>query len=483
MSEDNYQALTTKSGAIFVFPDGPNHPGEYIGCTDADDVSEPIGDMELIRCFDVNGKYRVMGEITAPPDPVTTTLTSLTTRTRNYLERIRGQYGLVFLQRDGGRADVFTNWVRAVLLMKARNTEKTYAGLVSREEAAPSTRAFAVSAYPPVCEVVRVEAQGVSNPLTEMALDVHFLPSEDTLLPIMYGVLVADAPAGDQASVLLTSDGGRTWTATAAKPFGNDEGISACQLIDMGNGARRILISKIAAGGTQGEVAWSDDDGANWHSTNLGGAAAGDGCVMGGALLAIDRYHIWLASANGYIYFSSDAGESWTAKEAGVIVATDYYGIAFDPAGTVGYAVGVGGVVSKTVNGGDDWSAATTTSANDNYAIAVKEEGQVWVGDDDGSMFYSDDGALTWTARTGFGTYTQVIRIVFINEYVGFALVNTGTPAGFVLRTIDGGVTWEVIPGDTNDGLGAIFVNDPNYGVVVGDVSGTYAHIALLVEP
>jgi hypothetical protein len=485
MTDQNFQALTTKDGAIYVFPDGANNPGEYIGCTDADDVSEPMGDMELIRCFDVNGRYRVVGETTAPPDPVTTTLTSLTMRTRNYLERIRGKYGLIFLQRDNGRADSFTNWVRAVILQNARNTEKTYAGLVMREEDAASTRAFAISAYPPVIEVVRTEAQSVVNTLTETVNDIHFLPSTDTLLPIKYGVIVLDAPGiGAPAEVFISSDGGRTWTTTTAQPFSNGDGIAACAMIDMGNDVRRILVSRTAAGGTQGETAYSDDNGATWNFTNIGGAAAGHGCVMGGGILAIDRYHIWLVSAEGYIYFSSDAGETWTAKETGVIMATDYHAIAFDDTGTVGYATGVGGVVAKTINGGDDWSAVTVlTGANDGHSIAMKDEDHVWAGDNAGSMFYSDDGGLTWNARTGFGSYDIINKIVFINEYVGFALMNTVAPVGKVLRTIDGGVTWEVIPGDTNAGCYAMFINDPNYGVIAGDVNPTNAYVAVIVEP
>jgi photosystem II stability/assembly factor-like uncharacterized protein len=478
--------LTSKLGAIWVFPDGPNNEGQYVACTDLDAITEPLGDVELIRCFDVFGKWKTVGQKQSPPDPVTTTLTSLTFPTRTWLERIRGSYGLIFLERDGGRADLFTNWKRALILSDVRNTEKVYDNIVKRETEAEATRAFSVTADPPVIECVNVTGVRVSSSNVDGFNDVAMLTTDEGILPVKYGVAVCDGHAAVKANVYLTSDGGQTWTSTAAQPFAVAENIEACAILDMGNNIHRIIAALEAPAGAQGKIAYSDDNGATWNVVNVGGAAAGHGALGGGAIFALDDHHMWLASAAGYIYFSADAGETWTAQDAGVATAGDYFQVKFEGQGMHGYAVAETGVVVRTVDGGVSWVACTTTitATPDVISVAVIDSDTAWVGTATGGLWFTTDAGVTWTQRTGWvGSGAGKVHAVgFVNDYVGFMLSDTAAPVGRVLRTIDGGFNWTVLTSDANNGLTSMFVGDSNYIVYTGLVSSGTGFIGFLAE-
>jgi photosystem II stability/assembly factor-like uncharacterized protein len=475
-------AYTSKDGALWVFPDGPNHAGAYVGCVDADDISEPKGDVELIRCFDVYGNHTVVGNKVSPPDPVTTSLTALTYRTRSLLEKIRCEYGLMFLQRDGGRADLFCNRQRALILSGVRNTEKTYGGILKREEDVEATRGMSISANPPVIDAVEVEGRRKSVAENDNFNDVFMLKDECATTPVLEGVAVADY-AGLYAAgmpVWLTHDGGQTWTATANAPFAAAKDIQACVLVDLCNDIRRILVAELAPAGAQGHVAYSDDDGVTWTEVHIGGAAAGHGATHGGALW-VNGNSVWLASAEGYIYKSEDAGATWTAVEAGTITTDNYSHVVFTIGGMNGYAAAENGVVAKTANGGTSWSACTVVAGTPDLLTAdVKADSDyVWVGDSTGGQWFSEDGGTTWTQRTGWtgsGSYA-INDISFVNDWVGFMAAGLK-----VYRTIDGGYTWDMLTADTNAGIGALVGGDENYAVYVGSVYSGTGFIGVIEE-
>ena len=486
------RAYTAQDGSLWVLPEGPNHAPVYVGCTDADDITEPRGDIELIRCFGPDSNYQVVGSKTSPPDAVTTTLTSLTYRVRSVLEKIRCEYGLMFLQRDGGRADLFCNHQRALILTNVRNTERTYSGIVKRETPDESTRGFAISAYPPVIDVVEVEGNRKTTTEVNDFTDVYMLKDPCALLPVMEGVAVADASAFyGTGTVWLTHDGGQTWTKTATDPDIDDLG--SCLLLDMCHGVRRILVASLGNGtAAQGYTQYSDDGGVTWLAvspgTPVGGATSGLGVSHGGGLFAIDSQHVWLASVLGYIFFSSDGGESWTAQESHVITHEDYTQIEFTPDALTGYCVAGNGIVAKTLNGGTTWTACPTTSmgvTDHLLTVSVLDEDYVWVGNDNGEIWWTEDGGTTWTQRTGWTgsgiATTDVQDMAFVNDYVGFMIANLNG-IGKVYRTIDGGYSWEVITATTAAALNAIAGGDANYAVYVGDVVGSYGFIGVVEE-
>jgi photosystem II stability/assembly factor-like uncharacterized protein len=311
------------------------------------------------------------------------------------------------------------------------------------------------------------------------------LKTDNGILPVKYGIAVSSGHTAVKGMIWFTSDGGASWTNTAAQPFAADKDIMSCAIVDMGNGARRLIVAELAPAGAQGQTAYSDDDGATWTVKTLGGATAGMGPVHSGSMFALDSHHIWLASANGYIYFSDDAGETWTDQESGVVTAGDYRGVRIAEDGLLGYAVAEAGIVAQTLDG-VNWSAcgATITAVPDLTAVALTGDERVWVGTDTGQLWFSDDQGDTWELRGGWvGSGVGTVQAIgFTNDYVGFMLVDTAAPVGKLLRTIDGGYNWQVITGDVNSGGTAICVGDENYLVYTGLVHSALGFLGILVE-
>lgn len=91
----------TSDGALFVQPEGPNTQPRFVGCVDVDQLSEPGGAIDtLIRCFkpDGSGWYTLDSTVT-PPDPVTTTITTIVEGAANYLEQLESGLATLFIHQ------------------------------------------------------------------------------------------------------------------------------------------------------------------------------------------------------------------------------------------------------------------------------------------------------------------------------------------------------------------------------------------------
>jgi photosystem II stability/assembly factor-like uncharacterized protein len=275
--------------------------------------------------------------------------------------------------------------------------------------------------------------------------------------------------------VLATTDAGATWAALAVDPFGAGFHVMSVVSFMIGAATRRILAAREGTGGAvQGQVAFSDDNGATWTTVSIGGAAVGHGTVRGQGLYALDSRHIWLVGVDGYIYFSDDGGATWATQEAGVLAATDYETVHFADE-NFGVAGNAADVIVITSDGGSTWELATATgSGADITAVHRIDANKIWIGTDDGELWYTNDGGTTWTQRTGWvGDGVGEIRdIEFANQLVGYMTRYTAGPVGHILRTIDGGYTWDVLSTPANLGLNDFMLADESTGYAVGEAEG-----------
>jgi photosystem II stability/assembly factor-like uncharacterized protein len=103
----------------------------------------------------------------------------------------------------------------------------------------------------------------------------------------------------------------------------------------------------------------------------------------------------------------------------------------------------------------------------------------IWLGYSDGELWYTMNGGLNWYQRAFSGSGAgKVVSIGFVNESVGFMLHNTAAPEATILRTRDGGYSWEPTALPTNDGATAMWVDDENRAIVVGFTTGGTALMA-----
>lgn len=489
-------ALSTKDGALFVQRNGPNTKPIYAGCFTVDDIEYPQGDVELIRCFDSTGRgWKIVGQTQAPPDPVTTTLTGLMFKTVNVVERLRCPAVIYAMQKcgEGVRPDIFTNYERGVALNVARVTSTTWANLIHREEDTASERSVEISANPPAYEFFNLKAAVARQSTTQtQALNGIAICGEEQCAGrcdvsavdlcqnlVAAGDTLAGSPGGS-AEVITTANNGGTWTATATDPFAVGEDVSAVVCFQLDKDTNRIVVARgTTDAGNPAEVAYSDDSGATWVNVNVG-SVNGQFAPHNGSLYALDRNNIWFGTNDGYIYNSSDAGESWEVQESGVITTDEINGITFADENQ-GVFVGNSNIIAQTSDGGSTWSAVTGPADQAGINIySVAWSGRWWIGyETTGELWFSEDDGTTWEQRTydGLASQVSVPSISFVSELHGFFVSNTAIPAGTIYHTVDGGYTWERLITTTNAGLNAVVGCDPNSTFAVGEPSGGTAVI------
>lgn len=480
------KVLKTDNGAIFIQVDGPNTRPEYIGCADLDPIAEPGGGIDtLIRCFnpDGSGGWRALDYTTTPPDSVTTTITTLIAKTRQRLDEVRGCPVNIFVhQRESGQANLFTNYVRSTILAPSLVSDRTRNSMVMRESSETSTKAYAITAMPPVYEVFKRVTSRASIAEVSQINDISFCNQVRCLSDAgpaqrkcKVGFVAANALAGSAsavAGVWYTTDYGATWTQTAADPFGAAEHIAAVACFELDPTTTRVIVARgVTDAGNPAEIAYSDDFGTTWTNVNVGTT---NGQFVQGphGMFLLDGNHIWLATDGGYIYFSEDGGVSWTAQEEGNATSEDLNAVHF-ASDRIGYAAGGAGDVLRTIDGGFSWTKVSDPVNAVLNTIQTLDAQRAWSGSAAGRMYYTEDGGTTWNERTFSGNGVGAVNdIAFFSDLIGFMLHDNAGPVGRVFGTIDGGYTWEAITTVTNAGLNSLAICGSDDFWAVGNPSG-----------
>jgi photosystem II stability/assembly factor-like uncharacterized protein len=235
--------------------------------------------------------------------------------------------------------------------------------------------------------------------------------------------------------------------------------------------------------GTDTAYAYSWDGGATWTEVLTPTELLNDAFILGST-------KIWMCAQGGYIYYSSNRGQTVSVQDAGVATLQSLNSISFSDA-LRGYAVGDANSFVRTVDGGNIWEAVTGPSVavnNDLYKVAVVAGTEiVFVSDEAGNLYRSDDSGDTWTTVFTATTATAggIPGIAICNcNVIGF-VANDQDPyfysgasvEGVMYQSIDGGNTWKAVEVPANDGLEDVFCCDVNQYIIVG-ASGFLAHVA-----
>jgi photosystem II stability/assembly factor-like uncharacterized protein len=485
---------------LFVQPGGPGTTMRFLGCHDADDIEAPKGSIEISQTFrpDRSG-WDIVSSRKGPPELVTTTVTGLSKATRDYLEKYLCQNGALYVMFNKcAPIDNPMNYARAFVMHHMNVASETYANTHMREESSESSGAFELEFWPPLLKIAAVTPGRVTiteaQALNDIWTDPYAQCQGDCGSALNAGDVagVACDAAGGATPDVLFSTNGLTFALGAVDPaFGVGNHAMAITAFPINKAGRRWVVGQAFPAGAQGHVAYSDDAGASWTLVNIGGAAAGHGAVMGGALFSMTKEFIHLASAAGYIYKSIDGGATWTAKEAGVIAAGNYSAVHFFD-DKLGCAVGAAGVVALSINGGESWSAGGVIGAGAAVlnCVRVLDTKRIMVGDAAGKLWQSIDFGATWTQITGWtGSGVGQVRGIDAapgsNGYVVWMTVQTAGPVGSVLRSIDGGANFVLLNDPalpTNSGVNAIRAISENSAYVVGEANGGTGFLAKITE-
>lgn len=185
----------------------------------------------------------------------------------------------------------------------------------------------------------------------------------------------------------------------------------------------------------------------------------------------------WITGDSGVVIFTGSAGNGWTIQTGG-LVSGQLVGIHAPDSRHV-WAVGDGGAILATSNGGALWAKQTPPAGLQNFDwddVFFHDSLSGFIVGEAGRMIRTDDGGATWLALPQFKlsdtTSVSLTDIFFLNSTLGFAVggeIYQGQQlASIVIRTTDGGTTWEFLPTGTTSELQTVFFTDPDYGWAAG---------------
>ncbi len=261
--------------------------------------------------------------------------------------------------------------------------------------------------------------------------------------------LSAGGSPGLPAEVIYSNDGGTTIGETNISTLGADEDPTGAACV----GANFIVIS-------------NDDDALHWapvadilNATETWTRVA-TGILAAGspnAIYSAGPNDTWIVGDGGHIYHTVDPTAGVTVQDAG-IATTDILNAvhALDILNVV--AVGANNAVVRTTDGGSSWASVVGPSpAVVLNTIFMRTELEWFIGDAGGQLWYTRDAGVSWTEKTFPGSSDGEVRhVTFPTPTVGYMAHDTSAPAGRILRTVNGGSTWYVLP----EGTTSIQAND-----------------------
>lgn len=283
--------------------------------------------------------------------------------------------------------------------------------------------------------------------------------------------MVTDGPS---AQILKSTDGGGTFTAIAS-PFSDGDD----NIIDVVCDEDTVIVLD----GEATSYAYSWDAGVSWTEVTTPTKLLNAAVMLGGT-------KIWMVGQGGYVYYSSNRGSSVSVQDAGQATTQSLNDI--DAASSLLlYAVGDNNAFILTTDGGSIWSAktgpATGIFPNDLYKVmAIAGTDIVFVADEQGNVYRSEDQGDTWTTVLAGNTNTAggVYGLVACDCNVVLVAANDqdpyfyASPSGIMYESVDGANSFfgVDIP-SSNTGLRDLVCCDVNKYWLVGD-DGFVAYVA-----
>jgi photosystem II stability/assembly factor-like uncharacterized protein len=140
---------------------------------------------------------------------------------------------------------------------------------------------------------------------------------------------------------------------------------------------------------------------------------------------------------SGKIIKTNDGGVNWSINFSSSSTYYHFRSIWFTDENH-GFAVGDGGVIMSTSNGGSTWMPILSGTTVDLYDITFTNNQHGFIVGDYNTLLTTTDGGETWTLSNPYNQPMTLHNIAFVNENVGYI----GGWFYLVLKTTDGGNTW-----------------------------------------
>jgi uncharacterized protein (TIGR02145 family) len=281
----------------------------------------------------------------------------------------------------------------------------------------------------------------------------------------LYSVYFTDTSTayavGKHGTILKTIDSGSEWVQKT--PVINSS-LRSVYFIDQNNGY---------SAGDNGKILKTNDAGETWYVLNTG---ISDDLS---SIFFVNSNKGYAVGSDGVIISTEDAGVTWIIDNP--ITDLDLLSVCF-PTENTGYAVGgeynaTEYVILKKPSDDEDWIELDAGEDFCLQSVFFINEDTGFAAGGDASFSYGNavvlkttDGGMSWEDKFLEDMY-RFHSIHFVDENFGFAAGRRG----LIYKTCDGGENWENMVSLTNNYLWSVFFTDENHGWVVG-AKGTILH-------
>lgn len=223
--------------------------------------------------------------------------------------------------------------------------------------------------------------------------------------------------AGENGSVMKTTNGGSSWTKLESGYTHDLVDIAFASPMD------GCAVSE------DGYCLRTTDGGSSWSSQKITQYWLGTICYS-------DANNVWATGEYGVIVHSSNGGATWHVQKSSISWG-DYYDISFSTP-QVGWAVGQINPL-KTTDGGATW-IDVTSGPSDMEIVQFVDANFGWASSGNGAVMRTTDGGETWTNFIAFDGLISDFH--FADKNNGWAVGGDGSFTAILAHTTDGGQTW-----------------------------------------
>lgn len=183
------------------------------------------------------------------------------------------------------------------------------------------------------------------------------------------------------------------------------------------------------------------------------------------AIFCTPNLNVYAVGVSGLIRKSVDLGFTWT-----LVTVNKYetlHSVYFID-NNKGYAVGGGwrrNSILKTTNSFKNWTEQTMGSGTKLSSVFFPDSLHGYVVGDSATIYKTKDGGVNWHSISSFNKNIHFHSQYFTDSIKGFVVGDAGT----ILKTIDGGINWINQSSNTEVKLRSIYFVDANNGYIVGD--------------
>jgi photosystem II stability/assembly factor-like uncharacterized protein len=246
-------------------------------------------------------------------------------------------------------------------------------------------------------------------PTEDTLRDVYFANEQEGWLVCDRSIYLLRTKEESRSYLLRTMDGGVSWTRVGVTGADADVLLTRVAFIDSARGW---------AFGEMGALYATTDGGASWERQ----VVPTKHLLLGGAFLAPGQ--VWLVGAGNTILYNPD-GAQWRTSTLPVTGARRFNAVSFVEARR-GWAVGEGGLVLATLNGGRSWFRQESNVRVDLSDVKFIDATEGWAVGAEGTIIHTTDGGANWRLEPS-GTRHPLERLSVASRARAWAVGFGGT--------------------------------------------------------